>query len=226
MKEYKIENLELLNEKGGVYFGKEKIFSRESASEQEKIDFIDSHYDGIMTYLLQLKEKFDKDKETLPKDNFGDVKTVSLKSWIKRNDNRDILDNIYKYGKIRKLNLDINIYSDWNDLSGFYFTYGNIVDEVFHRLLKELKLKEKKWFEEHDEYSILKKKYREYEDRYRISFDVPIITSSNGSIKVAKNNDTFEGREITIEELKLLIGKYEELENHIEKISNEINIKY
>ena len=43
---------------------------------------------------------------------------------------------------------------------------------------------------------------------------------------IANEEDTIEYREITVDELKYLISKYEELDKTIEKIEKEIDIKY
>ena len=39
-------------------------------------------------------------------------------------------------------------------------------------------------------------------------------------------DDSDDERDITIDELKLLLSKYEELDRLVEKITEEINIKY
>ena len=36
-----------------------------------------------------MKEKYENDMNELPKDQWGMVKTVSLKAWIKKNDSRN-----------------------------------------------------------------------------------------------------------------------------------------
>ena len=40
----------------------------------------------------------------MPKDGWGEVKTVSLKAWLKRNDSRHLIDDSYIYGDIKLLN--------------------------------------------------------------------------------------------------------------------------
>ena len=68
------------------------IFKCESElSREEKIAFVDERYDGKLSYILCLVDKFNAEKDGLPKDSWGNIKTVSLKAWINRNDT--------KYGK-------------------------------------------------------------------------------------------------------------------------------
>ena len=229
MFEWKIEDMALLNEKDVVFLGKEKIYNCEQeVSREDKIAFVDSLQDGKLSYLLSLIEKFNEEKESLPKDSYGNVRTVSLKAWIKRNDtkyNRPILDDYFHYGSYSILGV-----TRWitNDNKGGYDIYDDLVDEVFHRQLKECKKAEYKYFLEHDEYSILKEKFRNR--NYGTTFGVNIVNSSDGKIYVYEdNNDSFfddKKREITIEELKYLLEKYDELDKLVEKITKETNIKF
>ena len=87
---WNVEDMALLNQKGGVILGKEKIYDCEhKILRDDKIAFVDSMQDGVLSYLLFLIEKFNEDKENMPKDSWGHVKTVSLKAWIKKNDNKN-----------------------------------------------------------------------------------------------------------------------------------------
>ena len=78
---------------------------------------------------------------------------------------------------------------------------------------------------EHDEYSILKEKFRN--KKYNTTFGVKIATCSDGTIYVYGNSDSFydsDKREITVDELKYLLARYEELDQLVEKITAETNI--
>ena len=62
MFEWKVEDMALLNQKGGVFIGKEKIYDCESkVSREDKIAFVDSFQDGKLSYLLSLIDKFKED---------------------------------------------------------------------------------------------------------------------------------------------------------------------
>jgi hypothetical protein len=228
MFEWKVENMALLNEKGGIYYGQEKIYKCESeVSREDKIAFVDSLQDGKLSYILALIDKFDEDKNSLSKDKWGNVKTVSLKAWIKRNDTkygRPIINDMYNYGRYYLLGTRRSIQYDCRDT---YDTYYDLVDEAFHRQLKECKKKEHEYFLEHDEYSILKEKFRN--KNYNTTFGVHVAQCSDGTIYVYESGDSYydsERREITIDELKYLLARYEELDNLVAKITAETKIVF
>lgn len=107
MFEWNIEAMSLLNQESNTYIGNEKIYNDENVtSREDKIAFVDKIQDGKLSYILDLTEKFEKDKGTMPTDSFGYVKTVSFKAWLKRNDNRNLIANSYGYGEIRGLSGD------------------------------------------------------------------------------------------------------------------------
>lgn len=226
MFEWKVEDMALLNEKSNIYLGKEKIYSCENkTSREDKIAFVDSLQDGKLSYILNLINKFNKDKEKLPK-TLGNVKTVSLKAWIKRNDPRKLIRDyscgFTRMGSFYFLSCERNItYLH----KGNYDTYEDLVDEIFHRLLRICEKEEKAYFLANDEYSVLKKKVNECIDNYRTSFGVPMGYSSNGEMYVY-TEDYENSREITIDELKELLSKYEQLDTFIEKITKETSITY
>lgn len=227
MFEWKVEDMLLLNQKGGVFVDKEKIYDCEhKISRENKIAFVDSFQDGKLSYLLKLIEKFNQDKDNLPKDQWGNIKTVSLKAWVKRNDTkygRPIVDNDYRYGKYYVLGMERYI---TYDVKGSYDTYDDLVDELFHRQLKECEKEERKYFLEHDEYSILKTTFKEYQNKYRTSFGVNILTCSDGKISVYDGENYKISREITMEELNDLIAKYKQIDVLIEKLTEETQIVY
>lgn len=222
MFEWNVEDMKLLNQESSVMIGKEKIYNCESdVKREDKITFVDKMQDKKLSYILSLAEKFEKDKEDMPINNWGDVKTVSLKAWIKRNDKRNLIDNSYQYGSIRFMG---GRSIQCINRKGGYDTYEDYIDEIFHRQLKECENLEYKYFLEHDEYSILKQKFRD--KKYNTTFGVNIGFCSDGSIFVYDINNSSKRRDITIEELKYLLEKYEELDNLVRKITDETNIKY
>lgn len=127
---------------------------------------------------------------------------------------------ITRYGKIYRINRylwSINEKPNINDDS----CYDDFVDEVFHRTLKGLEYKEIRYFKEHDEYTCLKRKVMEKEEKYGTSFGVDIAWNSSDIVYI--HYDTEKEREITLEECKILLSKYEKLEQYIKDISNEID---
>lgn len=229
MFEWKVEDMALMNNHADRYNGRYKItlYACESfALREDKITFVDSMTDGKLSYLLSLIEKFNADKESLPKKDsmFGEpeVKTTSLKAWIKRNDTRypqKLIDDWFKYGKYNILGCERNIQSN---RKGDYDYYEDLVDEIFRRQLIECERKEEKYFSEHDEYSILKKKFGNR--NHHTTFGAHIRDWSSGRLTVADGNDN--ERDITIDELKELISKYEQLDALVEKLTAETHIVY
>lgn len=229
MFEWKVEEMSLMNNRVDDYSERYKVnlySCEDSVSREDKIAFVDSKTDGKLSYILSLIEKFNVDKETLPKKDslFGEpeVKTTSLKAWIKRNDTKytqKLIDDWFKYGRYNLLGCERNIQSN---RKGDYDYYEDLVDEIFRRQLMKCEEEEQKYFHEHDEYSILKKKFCEKYNQYRVSFGVRIVTGSCG---VCIGSD--EGRrEITIEELKELLSNYEQIDTLVEKLAKETHIVY
>lgn len=105
---------------------------------------------------------------------------------------------------------------------GSYDTYEDLVDELFHRQLKMCEKEEQRFFLEHDEYSILKRKFGEMMDKHSTTFGVSIVTCGNNYYV----GDFEKNREVTIEELKELLSKYEQLDSLVEKLTKETHIIY
>lgn len=222
--EWKVENMALMNEKANIYICNEKIYKAENElTREEKIEFLDSMNDGLTSYILGLADKLKEDKANgvIKKDKYGQMSAVSFTAWIKRNDTRNCVDIIYDrgsinftpYRNINMLNTNISMFRD--------STYTDYVDEAFHLQLKELETQEKQYFRKHDEYEILKTKVSKYSDKYG-TFGLNIWKTSRG-LYFYKNDDANSlGRQITLDELKLLNNKYEEMDKLYQKISNEM----
>lgn len=229
MFEWKVEEMALMNNHADVYNGRYKVdvyACENSVSREDKIAFVDSMQDGELSYLLSLIEKFNTEKDSLPQKQalFGEteVKTVSLKAWIKKNDTKyscPIIDNDYQYGKYNIIGCERNIQ---NSYKGTYDYYDDLVNEVFRRQLMKCEAEEQKYFSEHDEYSILKKQFEEKLNQYRTTFGAEIWTGSSG----VQVGDSDKRRELTIEELKEFLSKYEQLDELVEKLTAETHIVY
>lgn len=230
MFEWKVEDMILRNQTCNIFLGREKIYSCESkTSREDKIAFVDDFQDGKLSYLLELLEKYSKESDSLPKDSWGNVKTVSLKAWLKRNDtkyNRPIIDDNYHYGRFYILGCERYITSN---VKGQYDTYEDLVDELFHRQLKSCESEEEKYFREHDEYSILSKRVEDKSRKYHTGFGVRLCFGSSDGILITDDNENYmdrKERKITLEELKELISKYEQIDKLIEQLTAETHIEY
>ena len=214
----------LMNEVPFCINGKKIYDCENKVSREDKIEFLDKMNDGIFSYYLQLAEKYEKEKDDMPKDKWGNVKTVSLKAWIKRNDTRSSIDDNYRYGSLRK-SVGRGRYIQNINQKGGYDVYEDFVDQMFHRQLSECEAMEKNYFKEHDEYSILKSDLRVYVDKRGNIFNVIMCFDSDGDIYIYEEGNHNNKREITIDEIKLLLEKYDELEQYIDKLRSEVKVE-
>lgn len=223
---YKLEDMRFLNmetrtqhicnanKKGGDY----KVFELEDQlTIEEKIQFIDELKDGVASYMLNIINKWEEEKEFLPKDQYKNVKTISHKAWINRNDNRNIMSryDLGKYNIFRNefkcLSLDCpTTKNGYNEL----YTGSHIVNQWFHDLLRQLKIEERKYFESIDPVSIKIDKVQEMA-RNNTLF---------GSITI---NDIVYNRkqDVSEKELDIYINAYEKLEEYIKNLSQDIENK-
>ena len=226
MFDWKVEEMKLYEErkeygngKRGYHFECER-----STSKEDKIAFIDSLTDGKMSYVIELTNQLEQDKndKKVVVDQWGWVKTNSLVAWVKRTDKkygRPIINTSYNYGRFEVGGMNGNIQTFYkDDIVGD----GDFIDCVFNKVLHECADKEYSYFLEHDEYSVLKTKFRER--GFWSTFGVNISDYSSGELCVSdkEGND----RPITMEELKELIEKCEQVQALIDKITEETNIVY
>ena len=219
MFEWKPEDGRLMKEQ--MSFNKKTYLFEDDVSREDKIQFLDSLNDKFST-ALELFDKFSKEKADMPKDNFGNVKTVSLKAWLKRNDQHHIFDAEYRYGKLRGLS-GINMperYIESNAKSGYDF-YDDIVDETFRRTLQNTCLREEKeYFRSHDEYQMLVDKVqRGLSDGDFHTFGIPIVYGTDGIHISDEKHENY--RRATLEELKVLVDKNEQVKEFIEMLTKE-----
>ena len=210
---WKMEELQLYKECEGK--PKTHIFECEAeTSREDKIAFVDSLTEGQLSYVLGLIDKLKEEKDTLALDQWGDIKTVSLIAWIKRNDTKygsPIISTYSTYGMAKVLGIGRYIQNDDNDY----------VDKVFHAALVDCVEKEKGYFLAHDEYSILKERFRKR--GFTSTFGVKIFDYSD---KMVVEDEEGQGRLITLEELKDLNAKCEQVQALIEKLTLETHITY
>ena len=224
---YNIENLELKDSSVS-----DIIRYTISTLDEDKVELIDALEDGYATKLFALKDKYDQDlsagKIKLRKTSSGRLvlNTNSLIAWIKKNDSHDILDNgsivTERAGKIRHNRLTtISIPDDFHhiDKCSSFIRFPEILDELFFILLKELKIKEVQYFKEHDEYEVKKQKLLYFAEKYRTTFNYPVIFCSSGSLEIENDDEHRTRRHVSIQELDELIYKYEEVEDLIKRLS-------
>jgi len=226
--EYKVEDLIFYNMKTSIKHisnfrittGKCKIYEIEKQlTVNEKVKFIDDLKDGIASYLLNIFSKWESEKDSLPKDNYDYVKTVSKKAWIKRNDERKIIDIDYKIGKYWLFGTEFKDMSTTCPSTEYSYqmayTGGNIIDQWFHDLCDLLFREEEKYFKDHDTFQIKLSKLKELGNKHNIVF---------GSMEL---NDIVWNRKSDVSEHRIdeYISAYERLYQFIDQIGNELNQK-
>ena len=199
------------NKIGGMY----EIFEIEDELNiQEKIKFIDKFKDGLASYLINIIQKWEDEKDGLSKDNRGHIRTVSKKAWIKRNDPRKIIDNKYDIGKYyfmgnkyTELTLECPMSYGHREL----YMGSHIANQWFHSLCLELKDKEQKYFESIDSRSIKFKKLKEYISMYGI-FESDIL-----------NDIKWNGKDdLTEKDIDMYIKHFEKIDEIYKSVSTEI----
>lgn len=229
MFEWKVEELKLMNERGGIFLGSERIFACESeTSREDKIAFVDSVTNGQLSYILSLIEKFNEDSGSslLRIDTFGNIAESSKKSWLLKNDNRREISCVADCGSFNVLGCCRNI--EFN-IPTRYDTFPDLVDECFHRLIKTCYEDEKKYFEQHDEWSILQNLLRERMEQYKTTFGAKLmIVSSSKATKpeIMIGDETGRRRSLSIDEMKDLLSMYSQLDKLIEELTAEKHISY
>lgn len=216
---WKVENMELMkmgfvdNEytfEDAHYAAEEYVFKCESqVSAEDKIAFIDSLHDGLMSYIVSVSAKFDAEKDTLKTDKFGDYRTVSLNAWVKRNDPRGVF-------------LHTNFW--WRNTLGYFrflgvegHVSGISIDTFFHAQLKECFMQEIQYYLEHNaDYQEVKgvcENLEKYGHNPKCRYGTAdrgvagVVTNFNFHINhwsIDLDMDGTERRELSINEVRLL----------------------
>lgn len=231
---WNVEDMQLMNEKCNIFIGGNKIYNIETElSREEKIEFLDRMNEGKISYILNLADKFQNDKDNLAKNRRGEISDISLKKWLEKNDNRGLIDtgkssigtgkssigtiNLLNYTRYSGRHIqDINIISASD-------VYCDFVDSLFHRQLEICEKQEKRYFAEYkryfaelDDYNILSRKVSDYMYKYNISFGKEIWQSGNRLF--FKDRQTEDERDLTIDELKVLEAAFEKIKGTMDKI--------
>lgn len=206
-------------------------------SEKEKIDFIDNYYllrgnKGGATYMLNLMDKYNAEKDSLKKDSWGYVKTNSLKAWLKRNDPWGIVDNHYRYGNY---SFGGHEYADFgsktprpiwgsSESTPYYDEDGRIVDLWFHDVLNEKWNLEMKYFYDHDTKTQKAKQIKELCNKYGdFGIEMFAIVGWNGASALDREwCKTFNHRMPSETELDKMLEVYSEVDKLMTSKADEI----
>lgn len=231
MFKWKASEGKLLNEKryeAGTQKG--DFLFEEDTPREDKIQFINERTNGMLDYILDLAKKWQKDKDALPKEHWGGVKTVSKKAWIKRNDTKKALSYDYDIGSIRVSGLPSRRIFNLEDRN-YYEKKDDFIDEAFHNILMDCLGEEKKYFRSHDEYQVLADKVQsEFEHNRYSSFGLTIVQGSQGLwISDGSKDWDKNKRRLTLAELKKLVelnDKLKEFEQLLAKEENDIDYEH
>lgn len=225
MFEWKAEEGRLLNEKryeAGTQKG--DFLFEEDTSREDKIQFINERTNGMLDYVLDLAEKWQKDKDALPKEHWGGVKTVSKKAWVKRNDTKKVICFDYDIGKIRVAGLPSRNIFNLEDRN-YYEKKDDFIDEAFHNVLENCLKEEKKYFRSHDEYQMLADKVQtEFEHQRYSAFGLHIVRGTQG-LWITDGSDNWDKnrRRLTLAELKKIVELNEKLNEFEQLLTEEEN---
>ena len=185
----------------------------------EKIDIIKQHDKRFMP-VLDLADKFQKEKDTIKKTSDGSFNLVSYRAWLKRNDPKEIIASTHHLGKV--FNYTTGLFG------GYYIaTLGEpqnrqeFINKVFNDLLSKLRGAEFEYFLDHDEYTVLKSQLQ----KCKHSFGVPLVYCSDLRILITDKNSGNE-RDITLEELKTLIAMNKQVDDFVAELAAKCDIKY
>jgi len=198
-----------------------KVYAIEKElSLEDKIKIVDIFENNIATYMLDIINKWEDEKDSLSKDQWENPKTVSVKAWIKRNDPKKIIDTEFKIGKYylferRFESLDIKCPSTEYGYS-LEYTGEHVVNQWFHNLCAILYKAELKWFKENDSLQIKINKVKDLGNFYGVVFNCKLL------------NDIIYNREenVTEEQINIFLSAYEAIEKCVteqtEVISNTL----
>jgi hypothetical protein len=219
---YNKEDLKFYNmKKISIGYKKEVLEIETELSIEEKIKFIDEVEDGIASYMINILTKWENEKDSLPKDNYGSPKTVSKKAWIKKNDERKIINieysigNYYLFGtKYTSMSLTCPTTEHGYQL---FYTDDDIVNQWFHDLCIKLYRKEVEYFESINPFDIKLNKVHEYANQYGIL--------DNKKLNDIKYTNSGYKDNVTEKELDIFIEAYEQIEKYYEVTIVDLNLK-
>ena len=107
-------------------------------TQEEKIEWLNKYYEnkkqtGWFDYVVNLEDKFNKAKKSMPLDRGCNeyVNTKSLIAWLKKNDDRHLVDDWYHYGSYTLFRVETSL----DKTVGKDKTFRDHIDEAFHNLL-------------------------------------------------------------------------------------------
>lgn len=183
-------------------------------SSEDKIEIINYHTDGLAGYLLNLIDKYDreKDNEEIFVPTIWGINKNSYKKWMKANDPRKVLSLFGPYPKYHLFGQSYGLtrvcpHTDY----GYKLLYTDtfIVNQWFHDLLRDLEKKETEYFNTHDHIQVKINKVKKLADGFSL------YGVTNDKLNDLVWNSKRDG--FTEEELDFYIGVFEEVVSFMEE---------
>ena len=236
MKDYKIENGVLWNEyNNSEHIQRWKMPFRYGMNftREEKIKFLDENLpkvfkdddrykDNAATYILNLYDKYQKEKDSLPQQKYGGVNTNSLKAWFRKNDPR-CFHSTYHVGQIYFIGSDhyIGRTTLWSEV---YHRNVDIVDYWFQSLLYKLAAVEHNYLDSINPIAIKIGKVKEYYSKYGSLHNNRISSIGGNGLSYLEKSwmNWTKYKPVTEPELDNIIATYEKLEKFYDSLSAEL----
>ena len=236
MKDYKIENGVLWNEyNNSEHIQRWKMPFRYGMNftREEKIKFLDENLpkvfkddnrykDNAATYILNLYDKYQKEKDSLPQQKYGGVNTNSLKAWFRKNDPR-CFHSTYHVGQIYFIGSDhyIGRTTLWSEV---YHKNVDIVDYWFQSLLYKLAAVEHNYLDSINPIAIKIGKVKEYYNKYGSLNNARVSSIGGNGLSYLEKSwmNWTKYKPVTEPELDNIIATYEKLEKFYNSLSADL----
>lgn len=185
-----------------------KPFSIEhELSIEEKLQIMDLYSDDKASYMLKLITDWMNIKDTLPKDQWGNPKTVSRNAWLKKNDTKKIV--YVKYNQTIYYYMYGTQHHELDDICGrseygnnYLYTEESIVNQWFYDWCVEREKEENKFFQDNDPKQLKIKQLKEYAEKYGV-FNCKLL-----------NDVVWNKQEITDKDLEYFLSVYSDMDNY------------
>lgn len=191
-----------------------KKYIVKTTSRKDKIAFVDSLNDGKLSYFLSLSENLQH--EVL--DHQFSINDV--KSWLIKNDSRDLVDKWQSIGKLSLLGIER--YIMYLNTKGYYESYSDFVDACFMEQLRECERQERMYSNGNDEYAVCEAEVIRSMEHFNTNFGVSLLQRGTTLSIVGKEGE----RPLTLKELKKLETNYIALEQYISDLTDKTDIHY
>lgn len=202
-----------------------KFAEETSMTREEKIAFLDEMSDGIVSYILDLGNKYQQaiDSNEIKKDSWGYPKMNSLNAWLKRNDSKKIC---YNDGDIlaNRHNSTYNCMADTPmrnitriNQKGTWESgdYDDIVEAYFAKVIRKLAVIERENALKDSEYfkQMTKFKGLHFENPLHCNFGLELCIKNNKTVYIEANG---KRRYLTEQEIKYIL----DLDDELQKVYN------